>query len=85
MTFFDDELEEMEDTELDISMLRDALIAELQSINQYQDIIAAMDNEEAIQVLERLRDDKKRHVAILMKLIGELDLTQGEEFSKGGL
>ena len=85
MTLFEDEAIEFDEREIDLSMLREDLVGELQAINQYQDHIEALDDEEAIRVLEHIRDDEKEHVAELMKLIQKLDSTQAEKFKKEGL
>ena len=85
MTLFEDEPIEFDEGEIDLSMLREDLVGELQAINQYQDHIEALDDEEAIRVLEHIRDDEKEHVAELVKLIQKLDSTQAEKFKKEGL
>jgi len=85
MTLFEDEAIEFDEREMDLSMLREDLVGELQAINQYQDHIEALDDEEAIRVLEHIRDDEKEHVAELVKLIQKLDSTQAEKFKKEGL
>jgi len=72
-------------TELDLEMLREDLIGELQAINQYQEHIDTMDDEDAIKVLEHIRDDEKEHVAELTKLINKIDPLQAEMFKKEGL
>ena len=74
-----------EGVEIDLEMLRDDLVGELQAINQYQEHIDTMDDEEAVRVLEHIRDDEKEHVAELTKLIQKLDATQAEKFEKEGL
>ncbi|TET38545.1 MAG: hypothetical protein E3J65_05025 [Dehalococcoidia bacterium] len=66
-------------------MLREDLIGELQAINQYQDHIDTIGDEEAMEVLEHIRDDEKEHLAELTKLIQKLDATQAEKFKKEGL
>jgi len=71
--------------ELDLEMLREDLIGELQAINQYQEHIDIMDDEDAIKVLEHIRDDEKEHVAELTKLINKIDPLQAEMFKKEGL
>jgi len=73
------------ETELDLEMLRDDLMGELQAINQYQEHIESLADEDAISVLEHIRDDEKEHVAELVKLIQRLDPTQAEKFKKEGL
>ncbi|OGO60848.1 MAG: hypothetical protein A2Z36_02605 [Chloroflexi bacterium RBG_19FT_COMBO_48_23] len=80
---FDEETGIEDGIELDLEMLREDLIAELQAINQYQEHIEALDSEEAIRVLEHIRDDEKEHVAELIKLIQTLDPVQAEKFTKG--
>lgn len=71
-----------EGQELDLAMLREDLIGELQAINQYEEHIAALEDEEAIRVLEHIRDDEKEHVAELTKLIQKLDPVQAKKFDK---
>jgi rubrerythrin len=80
-----DELEDMEDRELDLEMVREDLVGELEAINQYQAHIDSMDNEEARKVLEHIRDDEKEHLAELTKLIQKLDSVQAAKFEKEGL
>lgn len=83
MSYPFDETTDIEDErELDLEMLRADLIAELQAINQYQEHIEALEDEEAIRVLEHIRDDEKEHVAELVKLIQMLDPVQAEKFKK---
>jgi len=67
---------------LDLEMLREDLMAELQAINQYQEHIDTLEDEEAIRVLEHIRDDEKEHVAELVKVIRMLDPVQAEKFTK---
>lgn len=71
--------------ELDLEMLREDLVGELQAINQYQEHIDTLEDEEAIKVLEHIRDDEKEHVAELTKLINKIDPLQAEMFKKEGL
>src|SRR4030042_2743184 len=78
----EDELSELEEREIDLEMLREDLVGELQAINQYQDHIDSLEDEEAIHVLEHIRDDEKEHVAELIKLIRQLDEVQAEKFRK---
>lgn len=78
----DDESTLAEGQELDLAMLREDLIGELQAINQYEEHIAALEDEEAIRVLEHIRDDEKEHVAELTKLIQKLDRVQAKKFDK---
>jgi rubrerythrin len=80
-----DEMSELEEREIDLGMLREDLVGELQAINQYQEHIEMLDDEDAISVLEHIRDDEKEHVAELTKLIQKLDPTQADKFAKEGL
>ena len=75
---YDDE----DSIDIDLEMLREDLIGELQAINQYQEHIDTLGDDEAIRVLEHIRDDEKEHVAELTKLIQRLDPTQDEKFKK---
>ena len=84
MTYASD-YEEEESIEIDLEMLREDLVGELQAINQYQEHIDTLSDEEAIRVLEHIRDDEKEHVAELTKLLQSLDPTQAEKFKKEGL
>jgi len=79
---FDEETGIENGRELDLEMLREDLMAELEAINQYQEHIETLEDEEAIRVLEHIRDDEKEHVAELLKLIQMLDPVQAEKFKK---
>jgi len=80
---FDEETNNIDsDIELDLEMLREDLVGELEAINQYQEHIETLENEDAIAVLEHIRDDEKEHVAELVKLIQQLDSVQAEKFRK---
>jgi rubrerythrin len=77
--------QEQEDRHIDLEMLREDLVGELQAINQYQEHIDDLEDDEARDVLEHIRDDEKEHVAELTKLIRKLDPTQEKKFQKEGL
>jgi uncharacterized protein len=85
MSYGNGELSDAEEREIDLEMLREDLVGELNAINQYQDHIESLDNQDAIRVLEHIRDDEKEHVAELTKLIQKLDATQAAKFKKEGL
>lgn len=78
--------EEMDDEQLaaidDLEMLREDLAGELQTINQYEDHILILDDEEAVTTLEHIIEEKKKHVAELLRLIQNLDLVQAEKFKE---
>ncbi len=82
---YESDYEDEDDLEVDLEMLREDLIAELQAINQYQEHIDSVDDDDAREVLEHIRDDEKEHVAQLTKLIQKLDPLQAEMFRKEGL
>jgi len=74
--------EEQLTVEDDLQMLREDLINELQSINQYQQHIDSMESEEAAITLEHIIEDEKEHIAELLRLIQNLDPVQAEKFRK---
>jgi rubrerythrin len=82
---YDSDYEDEADPDLDLEMLREDLIGELQAINQYQEHIDTIADEEAVKVLEHIRDGEKEHVVELTKLIQKLDPLQAEMFKKEGL
>jgi rubrerythrin len=85
MSYGNGEMSDAEEREIDLEMLREDLVGELNAINQYQDHIESLENQEALRVLEHIRDDEKEHVAELTKLIQKLDATQAAKFKKEGL
>ena len=85
MSYGNGELSEAEEREIDLEMLREDLVGELNAINQYQDHIDSLEDQEAIRVLQHIRDDEKEHVAELTKLIQNMDATQAAKFKKEGL
>jgi rubrerythrin len=66
----------------DLEILRDALIGELQAINQYEDYIIELENEEAVTALEHIIEEKKKHIAELLRTIQTLDPVQAEKFKE---
>jgi len=79
---FEESYEEQLAIQDDLSMLRDDLMAELQAINQYQEHILDLDNEEAVNTLEHIVEEEKKHVAELLRLIQNLDPVQAEKFKR---
>jgi rubrerythrin len=51
----------------------------LEAINQYEDHILELENEEAVNTLEHIIDEEKKHVAELLRLIQNLDPAQAEK------
>ncbi|MFW6109957.1 MAG: hypothetical protein ACOC6Q_00815 [Patescibacteria group bacterium] len=65
----------------DLRNIRQDLVAELQGISEYQDHIDAAENDEVREILATIRDEEKKHVAILMSLINRLDEVQAAHFN----
>ena len=78
--------EEIDDEQLavldDLEMLREDLASELQTINQYHGHVLVLENEEAVTTLENIVEEKKKHVAELLRLIRDLDPVQAEKFKE---
>lgn len=78
--------EERNDAQLavidDLEMLREDLIVELQAINQYHGHVLILENEEAVTTLGHIIEEKKKHVAELLRLIQNLDPIQAEKFKE---
>ena len=73
--------EEIEES-MDLEMIRDDLIAELKSINEYEAQVEMLDSEDAADAIEQILEDKKVHVAKLVRLLKLLDPVQAEKFNK---
>ncbi len=73
--------EEIEES-MDLEMIRDDLIAELKSINEYEAQVEMLDSEDAADAIEQILEDKKVHVAKLLRLLKLLDPVQAEKFDK---
>jgi len=82
MTFesFDEQEEDFE-ISADLEMIRDDLMAELKSINEYEAQVEMIDNEDAADTIEQILEDKKGHVARLIKLLRLLDPVQAEKLN----
>ena len=76
---FEESNEEEIETSMDLEMVRDDLIAELKSINEYESQIDMLDSEDAADTIEQILEDKKTHVARLIKLLKLLDPVQAEK------
>ena len=78
--------EERNDAQLavidDLEMLREDLIVELQAINQYHGHVLILENAEAVTTLGYIIEEKKKHVAELLRLIQNLDPIQAEKFKE---
>jgi len=82
MTFdpFEEQEEELE-ISMDLEMIRDDLVAELKAINEYEAQVEMIDNEDAADTIEQILEDKKGHVARLIKLLRLLDPVQAEKLN----
>ena len=63
--------EKLTDREL-TRAIRDAIIAELGAIKQYETVVDATDNSEVKKVLQSISDEEKNHIGELQKLLSEL-------------
>ena len=82
MTFdpYDEQEEELESS-MDLEMIRDDLAAELKSINEYEAQVEIIDNEDAADAIEQILEDKKGHVARLIKILRLLDPVLAEKLN----
>ena len=63
----------------DLEALRADLAEELLAINRYESQAFSLADEVARDVIARILDDKKQHVAILLAQLGRLDVKQREK------
>ena len=63
----------------DLEALRADLAEELLAINRYESQAFSLADEVARDVIARILDDKKQHVAILLAKLGRLDVKQREK------
>ena len=62
----------------DLQALRQNLAHELESINRYEAQAFTLSDEHAKEVVQRIVDDKKEHVARLLEVLRALDVKQRE-------
>jgi hypothetical protein len=63
----------------DLEALRADLADELLSINRYESQTFTLADEQARDVVARVLDDKKQHVAVLLDQLRRLDVKQREK------
>ena len=63
----------------DLQALRENLADELLAINRFEEQAFSLSDEEAKEAVQRIVDDKKDHVARLLKLLQKLDVKQREK------
>ncbi len=78
---FEEQEEEEIEGSMDLEMIRDDLMAELKSINEYEAQVEMIENEDAADAIEQILEDKKVHVAKLIKLLKLLDPVQAEKLN----
>lgn len=66
--------------ENDVQILRDALMAELDSLNLYDKMLVGLKVEKAKAYMKKFIEEEKQHVAALTKLINEMDADQKKKF-----
>lgn len=62
----------------DLQALRQNLAHELESINRYEAQAFTLSDEHAKEVVQRIVDDEKEHVARLLEVLRKLDVKQRE-------
>ncbi|MFA5398932.1 MAG: hypothetical protein WC169_07365 [Dehalococcoidia bacterium] len=77
-----EEQEEAIESSMDLEMIRDDLIAEFKSINEYEAQVEMIENEDAADTIEQILEDKKTHVARLLHILSLLDPVQAEKLNK---
>jgi rubrerythrin len=63
----------------DLQMLRENLADELLAINRFEEQAFSLSDEDGKEAVQRIVDDKKDHVARLLKLLQKLDVKQREK------
>jgi rubrerythrin len=76
-----EETDEEIETSMDLEMIRDDLVSELKSINEYEAQVDMLDSEDAANIIEQILEDKKSHVAKLIKLLKMIDPVQAEKLN----
>jgi hypothetical protein len=70
----------MDDTTLDVVLLRDILARELETINFYQSLLARAKTADSADFITHVIDEEKEHVAEAMELINRIDPAQASRF-----
>jgi rubrerythrin len=66
----------------DLQALRENIADELASINRYEAQAFTLADEEAKEVVQRIVEEEKEHVARLVRLLGRLDVKQREALER---
>jgi rubrerythrin len=67
----------------DLQTLRENLADELMAINRYEEQTFSLSDEDAKEAVQRIVEDKKDHVARLLRLLQKLDVKQREKIERG--
>ena len=67
----------------DLQTLRENLAEELMAINRYEEQAFSLSDEDAKEAVNRIVEEKKEHVARLLRLVQRLDVKQREKIERG--
>ncbi|MEN6330072.1 MAG: ferritin family protein [Methanobacteriaceae archaeon] len=76
-------VDEIKSPDLDLEILRVAIIAELDAVNLYQQLAGMADNQDVKSVLLDIAREEKTHVGEFQTMLLELDEEQVNELIKG--
>ena len=66
----------------DLQTLRENIADELLAINRYEEQAYSLSDEDAKEAVNRIVEDKKEHVARLIRLLQQLDVKQREKLER---
>ena len=66
----------------DLQTLRENLAEELMAINRYEEQAFSLSDEDAKEAVNRIVEEKKEHVARLLRLVQRLDVKQREKIDR---
>jgi hypothetical protein len=66
----------------DLQTLRENLAEELLAINRYEEQAFSLSDEDAKEAVNRIVEEKKEHVARLLRLVQRLDVKQREKIER---
>ena len=66
----------------DLQALRENLADELLAINRYEEQAFSLSDEDAKEAVNRIVEEKKEHVARLLRLVQRLDVKQREKIER---
>ncbi len=77
------DLSKVNEKDIGKEVLRVAIMAELDAVNLYEQMAAAVKDKEIKDVLKDVADEEKTHVGEFLSLLLKLDKRQVEELKKG--